>query len=113
VSKVAGLAVLSSDALSSVAYVTEEILRVLILAGVGALSLATPIGIVITGSVRPLPTPADAARPDNFVTVVLPELVPACWWHHLLHNQRALLLKGALLFKPNTVVTSVPFHLEE
>jgi hypothetical protein len=32
-------------------------------------------------------------------------------WHHLLHNQHALLLKGALLFKPNLVVTSVPFHL--
>ena len=33
------------------------------------------------------------------------------WWHHLLHNQRALLIKGALLFRPNVVVTSVPFHL--
>ncbi|HEY2941539.1 MAG TPA: APC family permease [Vicinamibacteria bacterium] len=53
----------------------------------------------------------DAERPDDFVTIVLPEFVPARWWHHLLHNQRALLIKGALLFKPNTVVTSVPFHL--
>ena len=49
--------------------------------------------------------------PDDYVTVVLPEFVPARWWHHLFHNQRALLIKGALLFKPNTVVTSVPFHL--
>ena len=53
----------------------------------------------------------DDARPDSYVTVVLPEFVPARWWHHLLHNQRALLIKGALLFKPNTIVTSVPFHL--
>jgi amino acid transporter len=53
----------------------------------------------------------DAQRPDDFVTVVLPEFVPAKWWHHLFHNQRALLIKGALLFKPNVVVTSVPFHL--
>jgi hypothetical protein len=52
-----------------------------------------------------------ASAPDDFVTVVLPEFVPARWWHHLLHNQRALLIKGALLFKPHTVVTSVPFHL--
>jgi hypothetical protein len=51
------------------------------------------------------------ARPDGYITVVLPEFVPARWWHHLFHNQRALLIKGALLFKPNTVVTSVPFHL--
>ncbi len=55
----------------------------------------------------------DAERPDDFVTIVLPEFVPARWWHHLLHNQRALLIKGALLFKPNTVVTSVPFHLRK
>jgi amino acid transporter len=47
----------------------------------------------------------------GYVTIVLPEFVPARWWHHLFHNQRALLIKGALLFKPNTVVTSVPFHL--
>jgi hypothetical protein len=51
-------------------------------------------------------------RPDDYVTVVLPEFVPARWWQHLLHNQRALLIKGALLFRPNTVVTSVPFHLK-
>ena len=46
-SKVTGLAVLSSDALSSVAYATEEILRVLLIGGVAALGLVTPIGFVI------------------------------------------------------------------
>ena len=52
-------------------------------------------------------------RPRDFITVVLPEFLPARWWHHLLHNQSALLIKGALLFKRNVVVTSVPFHLDE
>src|SRR5678815_6182313 len=46
-SRTTGLAVLSSDALSSVAYATEEILRVLVLGGVAALGLVTPIGAVI------------------------------------------------------------------
>ena len=46
-SRVTGLAVLSSDALSSVAYATEEILRVLLVGGVAALGLVTPIGVVI------------------------------------------------------------------
>ena len=49
--------------------------------------------------------------PDAYVTVVLPEFVPRHLWQHVLHNQHALLIKGALLFKPNVVVTSVPFHL--
>ena len=50
-------------------------------------------------------------RTNAYITIVLPEFVPSRWWHHLLHNQRALLIKTALLFRPNVVVTSVPFHL--
>ncbi len=49
--------------------------------------------------------------PNGYVTVILPEFVPRRMWHHLLHNQHALLIKGALLFKPNVIVTSVPFHI--
>jgi hypothetical protein len=49
----------------------------------------------------------------TYVTVVLPEFVPARWWHHLLHNQTSLMIKGALLFSRNKVVTSVPYKLEE
>ena len=55
----------------------------------------------------------EAERPDDYVTIILPEFVPARWWQHLLHNQSALLIKGALLFRPNLVVTSVPFHLSK
>ncbi|NIN65647.1 MAG: amino acid permease [Anaerolineae bacterium] len=45
--KVQALAVFSSDALSSVAYATEEILLVLVLAGSSALGLSVPIALVI------------------------------------------------------------------
>jgi amino acid transporter len=51
------------------------------------------------------------SQPGTIVTVVLPELVVARWWHHLLHNQTALFFKRLLLFEPGVVVTSVPFHL--
>jgi hypothetical protein len=50
-------------------------------------------------------------HPDGVITVVLPEFVPQKWWHHLLHNQTALLIKGILLFKKGVVATSVPLHL--
>jgi amino acid transporter len=50
--------------------------------------------------------------PNQMVTIVLPEFVPARWWQHLLHNQTALLIKAALLFRKGVVVTSVPYHLE-
>ncbi|MDT5263056.1 MAG: hypothetical protein QOC61_2060 [Acidobacteriota bacterium] len=57
-------------------------------------------------------TKVDSQRDDDIVTVILPEFVPAKWWHQLLHNQSSLLLKGALLFKENVIVTSVPYHLK-
>lgn len=50
-------------------------------------------------------------RADDKITVLLPEFVSDRWWHGLLHNQTSLLFKGALLFRPGTVVTSVPYHL--
>ena len=50
--------------------------------------------------------------PRDVITIVLPEFVPARWWQHLLHNQTALLIKGALLFRRGVVVTNVPYHLE-
>jgi amino acid transporter len=46
-SNAAALAVLSSDALSSVAYATEEILLVLVTAGSSALGLSVPIAVAI------------------------------------------------------------------
>ena len=49
--------------------------------------------------------------PHEVITIVLPEFVPARWWQHLLHNQTALLIKGALLFRKGVVVTDVPYHL--
>ncbi len=51
-------------------------------------------------------------EPDIWVTVVIPEIIPARWWQGILHNQRALLLKTALLFKERVILTDVPFHLK-
>jgi len=54
----------------------------------------------------------DARYTNDIVTVVIPEFVVKSWWGHLLHNQSALLLKGKLLFRKGTVVTSVPYHID-
>jgi amino acid transporter len=51
------------------------------------------------------------AHPTDVVTVILPEYVPSHWWEQLLHNQTALQIKAALLFRPGIVVASVPYHL--
>ena len=51
-------------------------------------------------------------EPDIWVTVVIPEILPAHWWQGILHNQRALFLKTALLFKDRVILIDVPFHLK-
>ena len=51
-------------------------------------------------------------RLPTLAAVLIPEFIPAHWWEHLLHTHTALMIKGALLFRPRTAVISVPFHLE-
>jgi hypothetical protein len=52
----------------------------------------------------------------GLAVVVLPEFVPARWWHELLHNQTARAIKRALLYRrgvtgKNRVIIDVPYHL--
>ena len=54
----------------------------------------------------------DGQYDDDVLSVIMPEFVPSKWWQHLLHNQTALALKAALLFRKDIVVISVPYHLE-
>ena len=53
----------------------------------------------------------DARWSNDTITIVIPEFVVGTRsLANLLHGQSALALKLALIDRPNTVVTSVPFH---
>jgi amino acid transporter len=74
---------------------------------------------ILSSPYRELTTPVlqyldelDAEHENDIITVVLPEFVLTKWWEQLLHNQSALVLKTRLLFRRNTVVVSVPYHIE-
>ncbi|MCX4744167.1 APC family permease [Kitasatospora sp. NBC_01287] len=51
-------------------------------------------------------------KPNDIVTVYIPEYVLGHWWEQILHNQSALRLKGRLLFQRRVVVASVPYQLQ-
>lgn len=59
----------------------------------------------------------DLEHNDGYqAAVVLPEFVPARWWHALLHNQTSWLLKTAMLYRRRNqgfqrVIIDVPYHL--
>ena len=52
----------------------------------------------------------------QLATVVLPEFIPAKWWHSLFHNQTAWLIKAALLYRRRHLgfqraIIDVTYHL--
>jgi amino acid transporter len=53
----------------------------------------------------------DKDAPITFV--VIPEYVPRHWWERILYNQTTSQLRRALLGRPNTVITNVPYRGEE
>jgi amino acid transporter len=53
----------------------------------------------------------DKEAPITFV--VIPEYVPRHWWERILYNQSTNQLRRALLGRPNTVITNVPYRREE
>lgn len=55
---------------------------------------------------------SQTARGD-VTTVIIPEFITAKWWHRVLHNQTAWLIRAALLFKRGVVVTSVRYRVND
>lgn len=85
--------------------------------GIALVELASPY----RSTLRPLLAyldQADVRDPERGpAVVVLPESVPARWWHHLLHNRTAMLIRMALVYQRgrsgvDRVVISVPYHLQ-
>ncbi|MFZ3078810.1 MAG: APC family permease [Bellilinea sp.] len=50
-------------------------------------------------------------QPNDVLTIVVPQFVTARWWENLLHNQTALMLRFALLFKQGLVILEVPYNV--
>ncbi len=51
-------------------------------------------------------------QPNEIITIVVPQFVPRHWWNNILHTQTALSLRMALLFKPDIVITDVPYLVD-
>ncbi len=65
--------------------------------------------------IRPFVTWLDVTDPgsDMLTIVVVPEYVASHWWERLLYNQTSRRLREALLGRPDTVVTAVPYRRED
>ena len=82
--------------------------------------VATPQLVVLSSRYRLILAPivdyvleAERCCPNQQIAVLIPELVQRRWYHHLLHNKRASVLKALLLLKGNQriIVINVPWYL--
>src|SRR5262249_28976950 len=87
-----------------------------------AAGLVAPKLIVVYSPYRKLYPPLkqvvsdlQRAHPGRDLAVLVPELVPTRWYHYLLHNQTAAIIKAYLLFSgfQRDVVINVPWYLSE
>ena len=66
--------------------------------------------------VQPILTYVDTLKekePHHKITVVIGEFASDKWWHSLLHGNTGLMLKLALLSRPDLVVTNVRYHIKQ
>jgi hypothetical protein len=114
VSKPIGLAVFASDALSSTAYATEEILIILALAGQAAKLLdARSMGHpwrAIHIATNPERAQLDE-NPDSFVHIIMGHLVMDSFWGQALHQNSALILNVALAGLDRVAFTQIPYQI--
>jgi len=54
----------------------------------------------------------DAQRkPNEIITIVVPQFIPRHWWTNYLHTRTADALRSALFYKKDVVITDVPYQV--
>jgi amino acid transporter len=50
-------------------------------------------------------------RPNEIITIIVPQFIPRHWWNNYLHTRTAEALRTALIFKKDIVITDVPYQV--
>ncbi|HRN50392.1 MAG TPA: APC family permease [Anaerolineales bacterium] len=74
--------------------------------------LGSPYRLLLEPILSYVKTIADNRKPNEIVTVVVPEFLPRVWWHSWLHTRAAQLLRMKLLFTNGVVVVEVPYVVD-
>jgi amino acid transporter len=80
--------------------------------GIRLVILDSPYRLLLEPLLQYIAEVAERRQPNETITIVVPQFVPGRWWQNFLHNQTAIMLRLALLFRRGIVITDVPFHIE-
>jgi amino acid transporter len=109
---------LRADELRCVHVAVDEAESAIVVREWGEWNLGEPLEVLdspyrqIAGPIQDFVRSVLDEQPRTFVTIVIPEFVVVKFWHSMMHNQTPLTLKGAFLFEPSVVVSSVPYKLD-
>jgi len=81
--------------------------------GVRLVILDSPYRLLVEPLVEYIEDIYARRQPNETITIVVPQFVPAHRWQNFLHTNAAAILREALLNQPGIVVTDVPYQLEE
>jgi hypothetical protein len=80
--------------------------------GVRLVVLESPYRLMLEPLVRYVRQLALTQKPNEIITVVVPQFVPRRWFDNLLHTQTATFLRLYLLFIPGVIVVDVPYQVD-
>jgi hypothetical protein len=80
--------------------------------GVRLVVLESPYRLMLEPLVRYIRQLALTQKPNEIITVVVPQFVPRRWFDNLLHTQTATFLRLYLLFIPGVIVVDVPYQVD-
>jgi len=81
--------------------------------GVELVTVYSPYRLVIQPLLSYISQLERQKRPEDFITILIPEFQTKKWWHRLLHNQTGWVLRTLLILRENVIVTTVPFRLKK
>jgi len=53
----------------------------------------------------------ESTKPNEIITIVVPQFIPRHWWETFLHTRTAEALRKVLLHRKNIVITEVPYQV--
>jgi amino acid transporter len=54
----------------------------------------------------------EVTKPNEIITIVVPQFIPRYWWEKFLHTRTAESLRQSLLHRDNIVITEVPYQVK-
>lgn len=81
--------------------------------GIPLVTLYSPYRMVIQPLIDYITELEQQKKPEDYITVLIPEFETKKWWHRLLHNQTGWILRALLILHEDVIVTTIPFHLKK